>query len=147
MSEILFKNIKALKKQLGWFERSFEICKPVDISGVYSAEEFDDFETLAGRFSRSIDFLVRKVFRSLDDIEFESQGTLIDAVNNAHKRGLFTNFEDIKSIRDLRNEIVHEYLDESLKDNFSELLELTPRLIEIIKNTIEYSKRYYTMND
>jgi uncharacterized protein YutE (UPF0331/DUF86 family) len=50
--------------------------------------------------------------------------------------------EVIRSIRDLRNEIVHEYLDLKLKDSFAELLELTPRLIEIIEKTISYSKRY-----
>jgi len=30
---------------------------------------------------------MRKVFRSLDEIEYENQGTLIDVVDNAHKRG------------------------------------------------------------
>ena len=139
---LLFKNIQALKKQLNWLERSLDICKKIGNKADFTLEELDKFETLTGRFSRSIDFLVRKVFRSLDDIEFESQGTLIDVVNNAHKRGLFKNIEDIGALRDLRNDIVHEYLDESLKENFSELLELTPKLIEIIKTTINYSGKY-----
>ncbi len=141
-SEILFKNIEALKKQLSWLERSFSICKIIGIKEDYSLEEFENLEILAGRFARSIDFLVRKVFRSLDDVEFEEQGTLIDVVNNAHKRDLFQNIEDIRAIRDLRNEIVHEYLDLKLKDSFSELLELTPILIGIIKNTCNYSDKY-----
>ena len=139
---LLFKNIQALKKQLNWLERSLDICKKIGNKADFTLEELDKFETLTGRFSRSIDFLVRKVFRSLDDIEFESQGTLIDVVNNAHKRGLFKNIEDIGALRDLRNDIVHEYLDEGLKENFSELLELTPKLIEIIKTTINYSGKY-----
>ena len=41
-------------------------------------------------------FSSRKTLRSLDDVEFESQGTLVDVVNNAHKRGLF---KDIKIFR------------------------------------------------
>jgi uncharacterized protein YutE (UPF0331/DUF86 family) len=139
---LLFKNIQALIKQLNWLERSLDICKKIGNKADFTLEELDRFETLTGRFSRSIDFLVRKVFRSLDDIEFENQGTLIDVVNNAHKRGLFKNIEDIGALRDLRNDIVHEYLDESLKENFSELLELTPKLIEIIKTTINYSGKY-----
>lgn len=36
--------------------------------------------------------------------------------------------EVIRSIRDLRNEIVHEYLEEELEADFSELLKLTPQL-------------------
>jgi len=55
---------------------------------------------------------------------------------------LFKIIEDVRSLSDLRNEIVHEYLDEKLIDSFSELLELTPKLIETIKNTIDYSKQY-----
>lgn len=141
-NSVLQNNIDALKKQLSWLKRSFEICKNHDTNIDYSNDDFDSFETLAGRFSRSINFLVRKAFRSFDDYEFEGQGTLIDTVNNAHKRGLFQNIEDMKRIRDLRNEIVHEYLDESLSDNFTELIELTPKLIEIIENTIEYFKKY-----
>ncbi|MGE5795603.1 MAG: hypothetical protein ACM34O_08475 [Ignavibacteria bacterium] len=75
-NEILKRNIDALKKQLNWLDRSFRICKSVGIKQNYTAEEFDNFETLAGRFARSVDFLIRKLFRSIDDIEFETQGTL-----------------------------------------------------------------------
>ena len=142
-NEILNKNIEALKKQLSWLERSFLIYKEIGIKTNYSLEEFDNLEILAGRFTRSIDFLVRKVFRSLDDVEFEDQGTLVDVVNNAHKRKLFNDMEEIREIRDLRNEIVHEYLDLKLKDSFSGLLDLTPKLIEIIKNTVSYSEQYF----
>jgi hypothetical protein len=143
MSNLLLKkNITSLEKQLKWLQRSYNICKDIDLKKEYSEQEFDDFETLSGRFSRSVDFLVRKVFRTLDDIEFENQGTLIDTVNNSHKRGLFKDMNDIRRIRDIRNEIVHEYLDENLADNFSELLELAPKLIRIIENTIKYSEQY-----
>ena len=109
-NEILKNYIEALKKQLSWLKRSFKTCKNIGIKSDYNLDEFDSFEILTGRFSRSIDFLIRKVFRSLDDIEFEDQGTLVDVVNNAHKRSLFNNMEDIRALRDLRNEIVHEYL-------------------------------------
>lgn len=141
-NQILRQNIDSLKKQLKWLERSYKICKSISVKKSYTENELDNFETLSGRFARSIDFLVRKVFRSLDDVEFEPQGTLIDTVNNAHKRNLIDNMNIFNSIRDLRNEIVHEYLEENLIQNFDELLELTPKLIEIINNTINYSSRY-----
>lgn len=56
------------------------------------------------------------------------RGLFIDTVNNSQKRGLFEKMEVIRSIRDLRNEIVHEYLEEELEADFSELLKLTPQL-------------------
>ena len=60
--------------------------------------------------SRGIDFLIRKIFRSLDAYEFENQGTLVDVVNNAHKRGLFSDIDEIRVMKDVRNTIAHEYI-------------------------------------
>lgn len=82
-NKLLKQNIEHLQRQLKWLIRSFELCKTIGLKSVYSESEFDNFEILSGRFSRTIDFLVRKVFRSIDDLEFESQGTLVDTVNNA----------------------------------------------------------------
>ncbi len=99
-SELLRANIEALRKQANWLERSFNQCSAIGIKTEYSSAEFDSFETLSGRFARSIDFLVRKTLRSLDDVEFESQGTLVDVVNNAHKRGLFKDINDMTAMRE-----------------------------------------------
>lgn len=142
-NKLLKQNIEYLQRQLKWLIRSYELCKTIELKSVYSESEFDNFETLSGRFARTIDFLVRKVFRSIDDLEFESQGTLIDTVNNALKRNLIPDINLFYNIRDLRNEIVHEYLEEELASTFRDLLELTPYLIEIVNNTISYSNKNY----
>jgi len=141
--KVLKQNIEYLQNQLKWLTRSFELCKSIGIKSTYSEIEFDNFETLSGRFARTIDFLVRKVFRSIDDLEFESQGTLIDTVNNALKRNLIPDRNLFNNMRDLRNEIAHEYLEEELASTFKDLLELTPYLIEIVNNTIHYSHKNY----
>lgn len=44
-------------------------------------------------------------------------------------------------MKDLRNELVHEYIQENLKEKFKEVLEKTPILMEIVRKTNEYSKR------
>ena len=85
-----------------------------------------------------IDFLIRKIFRTLDEYEFENQGTLVDVVNNAHKRGLFENIEELRIMKDVRNTIVHEYIEDELVEIFDEVLEYSKRLIEIINNTLNY---------
>lgn len=141
--KLLKQNIEYLQRQLKWLIRSYELCKTIGLKSVYSESEFDNFETLSGRFARTIDFLVRKVFRSIDDLEFEPQGTLIDTVNNALKRNLIPDINLFNNMRDLRNEIVHEYLEEELASTFKDLLELTPYLIEIVNNTIQYSNKNY----
>ncbi|MCL6493205.1 MAG: hypothetical protein K6T54_00350 [Ignavibacterium sp.] len=142
-NKVLKQNIEYLQKQLKWLTRSYELCKSIGLKSAYSEIEFDNFETLSGRFARTIDFLVRKVFRSIDDLEFESQGTLIDTVNNALKRNLIPDRNLFNNMRDLRNEIAHEYLEEELASTFKDLLELTPYLIEIVNNTIHYSNKNY----
>ena len=140
--QILAQNISALKNQYYWLERSYLICQNMPAGDDYSPEEMDAFETLCSRFSGSIDYIIRKVFRSIDDVEFENQGTLIDVVNNAEKRGLIESTEKMREIKELRNEIVHEYVLEDVKSLFLDVLKATPAVLAIMNKTIDYCARY-----
>jgi hypothetical protein len=140
--ENLLENRVLLEKQLFWLNHSFDEVEKVGLKEEYEVSEFDSYENLCSRFSRMIDFLVRKVFRSIDAVEFENQGTLIDTVNHAHKRGLFEDIETIRQIKDLRNNIAHEYIDDALQDLFEDIMRLTPHLIEIAKSTLKYTEQY-----
>jgi len=140
----LEQNLALLEKQLFWLDYSYQQTQAVDLARALTIDEINHFENLCSRFARSIDFLVRRVFRSIDDAEFENQGTLVDVVNNAHKRKLFASVDVIRTLKELRNEIVHEYVDEGLSKLFAETVELTPELIKIINNTIAYAKPLLT---
>lgn len=139
-SDLLKKHIESLEKQLFWLSHSYDNCLKIGLKDEYSVEEYDAFEILCSRFARSIDFLVRKVFRSIDDAEFEVQGSLLDVVNNAHKRGLFEDVESVKMIKEIRNDIAHEYIQEKLADLFKDVICYAPVLIKIIITTIQYVK-------
>ena len=65
-------------------------------------------ENLTSRYSRTIDLIVNKVFRSIDYVELEDSGTLIDVVNRAEKRELIHSAMRIRELKDLRNGIVPE---------------------------------------
>lgn len=138
MYEKLLNDKKLLEKQLSWIEISYKECLSIGIKDEYDIDEFGKFETLCSRYSRGIDFLIRKIFRSLDEYEFENQGTLIDVVNNAHKRSLFDSVDEIRIMKDIRNTIAHEYVEDELKEIFDEVLTYSKNLIEIMLNTIEY---------
>jgi uncharacterized protein YutE (UPF0331/DUF86 family) len=127
-----------LEKQLSWLSISFEECKAIGIKSIYTVDEFGKFETLCSRYSRGIDFLIRKIFRTIDEYEFENQGTLVDVVNNAHKRGLIEDVEELRVMKDVRNTIVHEYIEDELVEVFDEVLEYSEKLIEIMKSTLVY---------
>ncbi|NOQ76267.1 MAG: hypothetical protein GQ475_00465 [Methylococcaceae bacterium] len=131
----------SLGKQLFWLDYSYQQVKDLSAPENFSIEQFNQFENLCSRYARTIDFLVRKVFRCLDDVEFENQGTLIDVVNHAHKRGLFKDIELIRQIKDIRNEIVHEYLDEALQSVFLDVIKTAPELIAIGRNTLTYVEK------
>ena len=134
----LINDKKILQKQKKWLEYSLKECKVIGIKKDFTMEEFGKFETLCSRYSRCIDFLIRKLFRTLDAYEFENQGTLIDTVNHAHKRGLFEDIEELRVMKDIRNTIVHEYIEENLSDIFDEVLEYTDSMLMIVQNTLNY---------
>ena len=138
IKEKIIADRELLNKQLFWIEISLKECEAIGIKEEYSVEEFGKFETLCSRYSRGIDFLIRKIFRTIDAYEFENQGTLVDVVNNAHKRGLFEDIDKLRIMKDVRNTIVHEYIEEALADVFDEVLEYSKELVSIINNTLYY---------
>jgi len=138
MKQKLLQDFELLKKQLFWIELSYNECAQIGIKETYTIEEFGKFETLCSRYSRGIDFLIRKIFRTIDAYEFENQGTLVDVVNNAHKRGLFEDIDELRIMKDIRNTIAHEYIEDDLVNVFDEVLEYTQKLIEIINSTLIY---------
>ncbi|MFP4487608.1 MAG: hypothetical protein ACLFOC_11660 [Campylobacterales bacterium] len=144
IKEKLHKDKSLLEKQLFWIEISYSECQKIGIKNTYEIDEFGKLETLCSRYGRGIDFLIRKIFRTLDEYEFENQGTLVDVVNNAHKRGLFEDIEELRIMKDIRNTIAHEYIEEELQKVFDDVLHYTPKLIDIIKTTINYIEKVKT---
>ena len=140
MREKLLQDYNLLQKQKEWLKISLDECSKIGLKESYTIEEFGRFETLCSRYSRTIDFLIRKIFRTLDAYEFENQGTLIDVVNNAHKRGLINDIDELRIMKDIRNTIVHEYIEEKLTEVFDEVLEYSQKLIDIVEDTLLYIK-------
>jgi hypothetical protein len=138
MKEKLRADYILLEKQIFWLEISYKQCSQIGIKNDYTIEEFGYFETLCSRYSRGIDFLVRKIFRSLDEFEFENQGTLVDVVNHAHKRNLFQDIDQLRLMKDMRNTIVHEYIEDHLVAIFADVFEYTQCLMEIMNTTRVY---------
>ena len=132
---------EALKRQQFWLQHSFDESIKIELNGVYQVSDFDTLETLTSRFAKSIDFLVRKLWRAIDAAEFESQGTLIDVVNRAHKRGLFDDIDVVQQIKEIRNDVTHEYLNERLKELFADVVKTTPALLDLMQRTIAYCEQ------
>ncbi len=142
--ENLFEVLDQLDKALYWLKRSYGICKGIGIKEKYKEDEYDAFEALTSRFRRISYIVTEKAFRSLDKIEFEKEGTLLDVLNRAHKRGLIESIDEVREIRELRNDISHEYVPTNLKDIFGDTLKLSASLLEIIERIKKYGQRFQT---
>ena len=138
----LFDTITILDNAVHWLKRSYTICSGIGVKDSYTEEEYDDLETLTSRFARVSDIVIQKAFRSIDAVEFENKGTLIDVVNRACKRSLFESIEKLREIRELRNTIAHEYVQEGLAETFADVLKFTPDLFDITVQIKNYCKKY-----
>ena len=91
--------------------------------------ERESCEALTSRFARLNDFLLQRVFRTLDQIELADEAAL-DRLQRAEARGLISSAERWRELRLLRNAIAHDYLIESVDRVLRESLIAAPELIE-----------------
>jgi uncharacterized protein YutE (UPF0331/DUF86 family) len=139
---VLAENLSSMDKSITWLKRSYSKCSRIGIKESYTEEEFDDFENLVGRYARTIDVIVNKVFRSIDAVELEDGGTMIDVVNRAEKRGIVQSADRVRDLKGLRNDIVHEYETDDLRSLFRQTLDAVPELFAIAEKTRTYSVRF-----
>ena len=140
--QLLKENIVAMESAIHWLERSYRICDQIGIKTNYLAEEYDAFETLTSRYARAIDLIIRKVLRTIDVVEFEQPGTLIDTINRSEKRGLIDSVQSLREMTDLRNEIAHDYIKTELVKTFEYTLIYTSQIIEMSERIKNYVMQY-----
>lgn len=140
---LLVETLSRLAEAERWLRRSYDQCNQVDLGAPLGDLEYDAFENLTSRFARVSDMVLQKVFRSIDHLELEEGGTLLDVLNRAEKRGLVTSADQFRELRELRNEIAHEYALDDLRTLFASVLEHTPALLDILGRIREYCQKKY----
>ncbi len=108
------------------------------LGGELSVGERESCEALTSRFARLNDFLVQRVFRTLDQIELMDDGSPLDRLQRAEARGLIDSAERWRELRMLRNAIAHDYLIESADRVLQESLAASPELIETATRLMRY---------
>lgn len=140
------QNLMEIVQQVASAEKhlkiSYKRCKTIGLTGPHTEEELIEFEALTGRFARLVDMLVHKLFRAIDAVELVDTGTLLDAINRAEKRDIIEHSADVRALKDLRNEIAHEYLAEKLTFLHQEVYKSAPKLFVMIDKSIAYAKKY-----
>ncbi len=138
---ILNENLDMLQKANFWLLKSYGICEKYDLVAELSEEQFDSYEILSSRFGRVADILFNKVFRSIAYYEFAEITSLLDTLNFMEKKGLINSVHEARLIKELRNEMVHEYLMEGVTELFSEICRLCPVLLEMVENAQNYVQK------
>jgi len=143
---MLKENLSAVNLSLNRLVYSFEKCNAIGLKKSYSDDEFEIFEAMTSRYARTADMLINKVLRNLDTVEYIDGGTVIDAANNAEKRGI-ADAQELRKLKDLRNLIAHEYVTERIIRFFDKVIEFTPRLRTVIERLNDYCSRYVDITE
>ena len=107
----------------------------------YDDEEWERWDALTARFARLADILTQRVFRAIDLIEFlPADATFIDRINRAEKRGHIRSAYEWKEIREIRNQIVHEYATDALIPLLRDTVAHIPELLECVERLREYKQ-------
>jgi uncharacterized protein YutE (UPF0331/DUF86 family) len=103
--------------------------------------QLESAEAFTGRFARAVDLLVNKVLRSLDRMELKPEGTLLDVVNRAEKRGFVNRSVELREMKDVRNIIAHDYAGAKAAESFAWCREQKPVLDAICGRVAGYASR------
>lgn len=134
----LKENLSILDRALDTFNYSYGNCKKIGIKEEYTYEELDKFESLTSRFARISDILTQKILKTIFLLLREDVKTFIDRINKAEKLEIIDSAEQLKTIRDLRNEIAHEYCIEDISEIFKNVLKYGDTLLEMIDSIKKY---------
>lgn len=130
-----------LDKSLVALEYSYDKCNAIGEKGEYDLEQQESFEALTSRFARTTDILTQKVFKSLFILLQEDMKTIIDMANFLEKLGIVDNADNLLNIREIRNQIAHEYVEPDVKSLFIDVLHYVPQLKNIINNVKAYYQK------
>ena len=133
---VLLENLQMLEQSAEQLRYSLLKCKT--LAPPFSPENLESIEALSARFARTADILTQKVVRSLLLYLREDSGTFIDTANHMEKMRLADSAQSILEIRDLRNEIVHDYGHRDSKEVKDACSALAPALLDAIARTKEY---------
>ncbi|TCK05201.1 hypothetical protein [Phorcysia thermohydrogeniphila] len=140
--EVFLKNLKDFKNNLEWLKKSLKKCQGLVDKDPKSLtdSQLEAIEALFSRFSRSVDMLINRILRGIDILEFEDVGTKLDIAIRAEKRGFVENFEELMALKDLRNELAHEYVGERLHEKLKEVIYASKKLLKISERVISYAE-------
>lgn len=129
---LLARNWQLLQNSLHTLNKSVEKAQAIVKQEDYTFEEMETFDSLTSKFSRTSDIFLQKIIRTVWDLLHEDKMPLIDILNRAEKLEIIHSAEDMLEIRDIRNQIAHEYIPEAIQELVPDVIDLSKILEENI---------------
>ena len=136
--DLLKQHTALLIKSLDTLKRSVKKAESIGQKPQYSFEEMETFDSLAAKFSRTADIFTQKVVRTAWMLLHEGFMPFIDMMNKAEKIMLIDSADQIIEIRDLRNQISHEYIPEAIQELIPEVIRLSADLEKNIEQAVNF---------
>jgi hypothetical protein len=130
--QLLQSELTLLKSSMETLLASSVKCSGIGLKSDYSFEEQESFDSLTSKFSRTSDLFTQKVIRTVWMLLHESFVPFIDMMNMGEKLGILKSANEMIEIRDMRNQMSHEYIPDALRDLVPEVIEMTQNLIQNI---------------
>jgi len=144
--QIAGKEVKLLHQTR---ERLFHGAESVDAGWVKQVAADDDLserlEAFSARFARLQDTVMDKLLPRLLAAAGEAIASAIDNLNRADRLGLVERPEEWVALRQLRNKLVHEYMDdaEEFATVLNVVLRLSGELIEAVGRIRRFAERRF----
>ena len=135
---LLLTHWDVLQRSLKSLQQSRDKTHQLLQQSEFSFEELESIDSLTSKFSRTSDIYLQKVLRSIWMLMREDTVPLIDLLNRAEKLMIIASAEELLQMRDIRNQIAHEYLPEAVPELASEVVVMTT----LLQKNIEQTERF-----
>jgi len=129
-----------LEAAISTLQLSLRKCETIGIKENYTFEELESFDSLTSKFNRTSDIFTQKVLRSVWMLLHEPFAPYIDMMNKYEKMMALLSADQMIEIRDLRNQIAHEYIPEAIHNLVPEVSDLSSQLLENISVCRQFLK-------
>lgn len=133
VKELLWSEWSLLEASVETLTLSINKCSTIGVKNHYSFEEQESFDSLTSKFNRTSDLFTQKVIRTIWMLLHEPFSPFIDMMNLGEKMQILLSAEQMIEIRDMRNQIAHEYIPEAIRDLIPDVIILSEQLIKNIR--------------
>ena len=112
-----------------------------------SEADLEKIEAYTGRFARVVDLLTNKVLRALFAHELERAETMLDRLNLAEKRGFVSRAGELRTLKEHRNRIAHDYAGTQMETIFAFCRDTQVQLDTICDRVNAHAERLLSAGD